>query len=102
MDVISKLQQLIDERGWSTYRLAKECSLPEATVGNIFRRGTVPTIGTLEIICKGLGLTLSEFFADGDTITLTPDTKAVVDLWLGLTPAQREVALVILSSIKKL
>ncbi len=102
MDVINKLQQLIDERGWSTYRLSKECHLPEATIGNIFRRGTVPTIGTLEIICRGLGVTLSEFFSEGDSIEVTPELREITDLWMSMTPKQHEVAKEILKSVKKL
>lgn len=102
MDVIGKLRQMIDERGWSTYRFAKACGLPEATIGNIFRRDTVPTIGTLEIMCQGLGMSLAQFFSDGDTIDLTPDLKEIVNLWLSMTPQQQAVAKEILSSIKKL
>ena len=102
MDVIGKLRQMIDERGWSTYRFAKECGLPEATIGNIFRRNTVPTIGTLEIMCQGLGITLAQFFSEGEMIEITPELKEILDLWLSMTPKQHEVSKEILATIKKL
>lgn len=102
MDVIGKLRQMMDERAWSTYRFAKECGLPEATIGNIFRRNTVPTIGTLEIMCQGLGITLAQFFSEGETIELTPELKEIVSLWLSMTPKQQAAAKDILSSIKNL
>jgi len=72
MDTIGKLRKMIEDRGWSTYRFSKECGLPEATIGNVFRRNTVPTIGTLEIMCQGLGITLSQFFCEGEMIEVTP------------------------------
>ena len=102
MDVIGKIRQLMDARGWSVYHFSQECGLPEATIGNIYRRGTVPTIGTLEIMCRGLGITLSQFFAEGEMVELTPDLKEVFDLWMDMTPEQHAAAKEILTSIKKL
>lgn len=70
MDVISdnitllRIRQLCDKRGWSIYKLAKESDIPYSSLNNIFIRNTQPTISTLEKICKGLGMSLSEFFTD--------------------------------------
>ena len=75
MDVLERLRGLLDERGWTEYRLAKECGLSESTIANIFRRNSVPSITTLESICNGFGITLSQFFADGDMVELTPRNK---------------------------
>ena len=38
MDTHSKLRQLMAERGWTAYRLAKESGLSESTLANIFKR----------------------------------------------------------------
>ena len=48
--------QLMAERGWTAYRLAKESGLSESTLANIFKRNTVPSIGTLESVLKTLNL----------------------------------------------
>ena len=48
MDVHEKLQYLLDERGWTKYQLARKCGLSDATIANIFRRNTMPSIPTLE------------------------------------------------------
>ena len=53
MDTHKRLRQLLDERGWTEYRLSKECGLSESTLANIFRRNTLPSISTLEAICAG-------------------------------------------------
>ena len=68
MDTHARLQQLLRERGWTEYKLSKECGLAQSTIGNIFRRNTVPSIATLETICKGFGITMSQFFADTDMV----------------------------------
>ena len=62
MDVKSRIQQLMDERGWTIYRIAKEANIPWITVRNMFKRNTEPSIQTLECLCKGMGITLVQFF----------------------------------------
>lgn len=62
MDAQKRLQQLLDSKGWTAYRLAKKCNLSESTLANIFRRNTMPSISTLEAICEGFGISLAQFF----------------------------------------
>ena len=92
MDVLHRLNQLLDERGWSVYRLAKSCGLSESTLANVFRRNTVPSITTLERICDGFGITLSQFFADSEMVELTPELKELFDNWVNLTVEQKKAA----------
>ena len=92
MDVHEKLQQLLDERGWTKYQLARKCGLSDATIANIFRRNTMPSIPTLEATCRGYGITLSQFFAEGEMVELTPDLKEVFDSWTSLSPEQKVAA----------
>ena len=88
MDAHQRLRQLLDERGWTEYRLSKKCGLSQSTLANIFRRNTVPSISTLEAICDGFGITMSQFFTDGDLTVLTPEQKELFDKWVALTPEQ--------------
>ena len=92
MDTHERLRQLLNERGWSEYKLAKRCGLAESTVANIFRRNTVPSIATLETICSGFGITMSQFFAEGDMIEITPELKELFENWVNLTPEQKKAA----------
>ena len=85
-------------RGWSEYRLSKECGLSESTLANIFRRNTVPSISTLEAICNAFGISLSQFFADGDLVELTPELREVFDQWVTLTPEQKQAILGLLKA----
>ena len=90
MDINERIRALMNDRGWTPYRLAKESGLSDATVGNIFRRNTVPSMGTLESICKGLKITLSQFFAEGETVELTPELKELFEDWVNLTSDQKD------------
>lgn len=92
MDIHSKLRDLMDARGWTEYRLSKECGLSESTLANIFKRNTTPSIPTLECICSGFGITLSQFFAEGDMVELTPELAELFDSWVALSPEQKSAA----------
>ena len=52
MDVHEKLHDLMSQRGWTAYRLARECGLSEATIANVIRRNANPSLPTLEAICR--------------------------------------------------
>ena len=98
MDVHARLRKLLKMYGWSEYRLAKKCGLSESTISNIFRRGTYPTIPTLELICDAFGITLSDFFAEEGTVEMTPEMERIVVEWLVLTPKQKEAVLTMIQS----
>lgn len=100
MDVLEKLRTLLNERGWSEYRLAQKARLNESTISNIYRRNTVPTIATLKAVCDAFGITLSQFFADNDSdmVEVTPELKELLDAWGPLTPEQRAVILQVAKS----
>lgn len=60
--VIERIQNLMNFKHWSIYKLAKESELPYSSLNNIFTRRTCPSVATLEKICKGFNISLSEFF----------------------------------------
>ena len=65
MDTILRLRELMNSRGWSEYRLAKESKLSMSTISNIFHRGSIPSIPTLETLCNTFGISLGQFFSKG-------------------------------------
>ena len=99
MDTNQRLQRLLNERGWTEYKLAKKSGLSQSTIANIYRRNTVPSIATLEAICNGFSITLSQFFADEEMVELTPDLKEIFDCWVSLTPTQKDAAVQMLKAM---
>lgn len=81
MDVKERLQQLMDERQWTIYKVAKEAGIPWSTVRNMFKRNTEPSIATLESICKGMGMTLPQFFDVDNQIGLTDEQRQLIQQW---------------------
>ena len=91
MDAKARIRELMQERGWSEYRLAIASGLSQSTVANIFNRNTTPSVATLESICAGFGITLSQFFAQGDMVELTAEQKEMFAAWSTLTKEQKDV-----------
>lgn len=83
------------------YRLAVNCGLSESTLANIFKRNTVPSVATLESICNGFCITLSQFFAENEMVELTPELKELFDNWVNLTIEQKSAIQQLLKSMQK-
>ena len=99
MEIHARIKQLLAERGWTEYRLSRECGLAQTTIGNIVRRNTLPSMATLETICKGFRISMAQFFAEGDMLEVTPELKEVFDCWVSLTPDQKKAALAMLKAM---
>lgn len=98
LDTLGRLRQLLDERNWTEYRLAKASGLSDSTIKNIYKRNTQPTIDTLEAICRGFGITLAQFFADGEMVELTLDLKELFNGWVNLTPEQKQAVITMVNA----
>lgn len=98
MDAVQHLEKILTDRAWSKYYLAKECGLSESTIANIFKRNSIPSLPTLEAICKGLGITLSQFFAEGEMVEMTPELKELFENWRFLSPKQKKAVIVMMQA----
>ena len=91
MNVLDRIKELLQERNWSLYKLSKSSGIPQSTLSNLFNRNNSPSISTLEDICKGFDISLSQFFAQGDeSVELTTEQKDMLIQWNGLTIEQKE------------
>ncbi|MCI8688458.1 MAG: helix-turn-helix transcriptional regulator [Lawsonibacter sp.] len=99
MDTLERIRNLLIERNWTEYKLAKEAGLPQSTISTLFRRNNLPSIPTLEAICGGLGITMSQFFAEQELVELTAEQRAFFNDWAVLSPEDK---LLVEQLVKKL
>lgn len=100
MDITGRVERLMEQRGWSVYRLGKESGLAQSTLSHVFRKDSEPTVSTLETICKAFGMTLGEFFADGELTPLTGEQRALLDKWAMLNAEQKQLILTMIDNMK--
>ncbi len=101
MDARERIRSLMQERGWSEYRLAIASGLSQSTVANIFNRNTTPSVTTLESICNGFGITLSQFFSESNLVELSADQKQLFDAWKSLSVEQKQLVFDLIRLLKK-
>jgi len=100
MDILDRIKRLRDDRGWSNYRLAKEANISEGSLNNLFRLNNQPTIPTLEAICAGFDISLSQFFAEEDeAIILNAEQRELLAMWSVLNKEQKTALLELLKKI---
>ena len=73
--------------------------LSQSTIANMFGRNTIPTVGTLESICKGLGITMGQFFAEGNMIELSDEQMVLYHKWLSLSSEQKHAVATMIESM---
>ena len=101
MNAQKRIKQLMEERGWTDYRLAKEANLSHSTITNVFKRNNAPTLPTLEVICRAFGITLSQFFAEGgEAVEMTDEQRELFTKWSVLTEQQKKILLDFLNTLK--
>lgn len=96
MDVLKRIKDIMEQRGWTEYKLAKESNLSQSTISNMFARNTLPTIPTLEAICKALKISLSEFFLDDKEST----KNMVMSKYKRLNNEQQELVVKLIDNMK--
>lgn len=101
MDVNGRIRELLNKRNWTEYKLAKESGLSQSTISNIFKRNTVPSISTLELICKGFGISLSQFFSEGNMVELSEEQRDFFINWTSLTMREKTIISELVEALKK-
>ncbi len=99
-DILNEISQLRMKRNWSEYELAKNAGIPQSTISTWYRKKQMPSIPTLEKVCQGFGITLSQFFAEeGEAVFLTAEEREVLENWGSLTAKQRALFLELFKTI---
>ena len=103
--IIERIQELCTRKHISLYRLAKNAELPYSSLNNILHRRTCPTVTTLERLCKGLNVSLSEFF-DFEIYPirneeLTADEEELLNKYKNLSARKRELLHAYMERLKK-
>ena len=84
MDAQKRIKQLMEERGWTDYRLAKEANLSHSTITNVFKRNNAPTLPTLE----------------GEAVEITDEQRELFAKWSTLTEKQKALLLEFISTLQ--
>ena len=100
MDVLEKIKQLQKEKGWNAAQLAEKAGLTPSVISMMYKRNNQPSIPTLQAICSAFGITVAQFFADGNAPPdLTLEQIRLLEHWNTLTDEQKEALFVLIKGL---
>jgi len=100
IEIKEKIMYYQNLKGLNNGQLAKASGISPSTINNLFSSQYDPTYETLNKICNGFGITLSQFFASDEPYDLTDWHKELIKIADALPNEKRNVALTILKEIR--
>lgn len=98
MDLIVRISELLDERGWSKYQLTKEADLSQSTISSMMNRGNNPTVSTIESCCAVFGISVAEFFCDDlRTKDFSLEERKLISDWRHLITEMKKAVTVMIA-----
>ena len=99
IDVLRKISDYKEARGWTEYELARRSDLPQSTISSWYRKNMQPSLTSLDKIAQAFGLTLSQMLSEDDNIIATDEEKSLLHEWNRLEPEQKKYLLDFLRSL---
>lgn len=99
-NVLDRIEKERLSRNWSEYTLAKNSGITPSTISTWYRRNLQPSISSIEKICKGLDISLSQFFSSSEDqcVNLTDSQQEILDVWKYLNEEQKDATIKMLKS----
>lgn len=100
MDIIARIKELRDARGWSTNQLALEAELTQSTLSTLLnpKQNSLPSLDTLMRLCNAFGITLAQFFLEDEQSELvSPHEKFLIELYRKLPETKKRAVLALLA-----
>ena len=97
--ILTKIESYMKLRNWSLYKLAQESDIPYSSLNSMFLKNTQPTISTLEKICLGLSVSMSDFFSnkhldDIPFAKMSKEERELLTLFNSLSKADQELFII--------
>ncbi|MDO4179608.1 MAG: helix-turn-helix transcriptional regulator [Phascolarctobacterium sp.] len=99
---IRRISDYLALRNISRNDLARLAGISTGALREIMQGKNVPTVATVEKLCKALNISVSQFFDTDDAFhDLTEDQVKLLDLWTSFSEEQREHARIYLDGLSK-
>ena len=101
MDILKRIEQLRQEKGWTMYKLAEESMIQQSTLANMYTRNTLPSLTTLLSICKGLGITPAQFFAIDNKDKINIEEKELLSSFRKLSETNKSAVINLINNLNQ-
>ena len=99
-----RMNELCARKKISRYQLSAMTGISQSALSSISKKKTVPTVITLDKICRALGISLSEFFESESRVKsgcITEEQREVLKLWETLTKEEQRFIKICMQSLRE-
>lgn len=97
-----RIEELCSNGGITRYQLSRRTGISQSALSDIVKKKNVPTLATIEKICAAFGITIAQFFIQGEHLPdLSGEQKELLLLWDGLKLEEKEIVKTFMKSIRK-
>lgn len=98
MDVLTRIANLREEKGWSLYQLANKAGLTYKTLYNWYNGDSVPTVKALEAVAEALEVPLCELFTTDKIFVADEELQELISKWKRLNSKQKNAIMNVINT----
>lgn len=100
IDILKRITEQRITRNWTEYQLAQRSGLPQSTISSWYRKNMLPSLQSLEKICKAFDMTMAQFLIEHECHReVTPDQQELLSKWELLSIKQKQAFFMLMDSI---
>lgn len=100
MTVQERIEELLQKKKWSKYKLAKEAGFYPTTVYDWFNdKHFTPDRKSIELVCAALNISLTEFYSGVDESELDGEQMLLLELFEKVPKGKRQVVFDLLRNL---
>lgn len=98
MEVLTRIVELREKKGWSLYQLASKAGLTYKTLYNWYNGETVPTLKALEAVAEALEIPLYSLFTTDRVYIANDELQELLQKWEKLDQKQKAAVMNVIDS----
>lgn len=99
IDLVSRINDLLNKKGWTAYELSKQTGISTNTIYD-WNKGAIPSLSNVVKVCEALDITVEQFFCGIDNYKLTGDETKILNEWLLLSDPEKNAIMNIIDTFK--
>ncbi len=102
IDIIERIQELMDKKGWSYYELAAQTGISTNSVYDWFKKGAMPSMGNIVKVCNAMEISLERFFCGDSGYQMSEEEQTIMNEWFGLSEFEKQTIFMLIESFQVL
>lgn len=102
INVIDRIKELMDKKGWSCYELSAQTGIATNSVYDWFKVGATPSMGNIIKICDAMSISLEQFFCGDEQYCLNEEENKIMSEWFSLSELERKAVMDLIDTFKVL